>query len=286
MKNTGMFGNVSCETEVGSRFSKEDRYLVHTFYFNDYLGGTLLAVMDGYNGKQVAELCKESIPKLFNPTGFKDIKNALRRLILELNKIAGETGYRGYSSGSCISIACIPKNFKRVYVAVLGDIRVITLDRYENIYISPEHNIRTNEEERNMAIKRGGIYSKDYMYIPQSMAHDRSPKGRQVSRALGDIQMGDIVSHEPLLYSVPLGPKSIVVVASDGMLDPTHQDKRKKTLNSVIQGILLGENAEELLKRTKIIANQNLHDDATIIVWKGPEWKNAHQHNKIALCSS
>jgi len=284
MKNTGMPGNVSYETEVGSRFLKEDYCLTFPFYFGDDLGGILLAVMDGYNGKNVAELCKESIPNIFNPTGFKDIKNAIRRLILELNKMAGETGYRGYSSGSCISIACIPRNFKRVYVAILGDVRVITLDRYENIHISPEHNVRTNEEERNMAIKRGGVYSKNYMYIPQSMAHDRSPKGRQLSRALGDIQMGDIVSHEPLLYSVPLGPKSIVVVASDGMLDPIHQDKRKKTLHSIIQGILHGENAEDLLRRTKVIAEQNLHDDATVIVWQGPGSENVLQCDKIALC--
>lgn len=284
MKNTEMPGNISYETEVGSRLLKEDYHLIYPFYFNDGLGGTLLSVMDGYNGKNVAELCKESIPKLFNPTGFKDIKNALRRLILDLNNLAKETGYRGYSSGSCISIACIPRNLKHAHIAILGDVRVIILDRHENIYVSPEHNVRTNKKERDMAIKRGGIYSKDYMYIPQSMAHDRSPKGRQVSRALGDIQMGDIVNHEPLLYSVPLGPESVVVIASDGMLDPTHQDNRKKTLYSIIQGILHGEGAEKLLKRTQVIANQNLHDDATVIVWKGPKCGNILQCDKTALC--
>ncbi len=284
MKNLKMLGNVSCSTAIGRFSEKEDEHITHPFYFDKCLGGVLLAVMDGYNGKMIAKLCKESIPKLFNPTDFSDIKNALKKTIRGLNMLANKTGHRGYSSGSCISIVCIPRSFKHVHVAVLGNVRVIILDRYENIHVSPEHNVYTDKEERSMAIKRGGIYDRNKIQIPQNIAHDKIPKYRQVSRAIGDIQMGNIINHEPLLYSVPIGPKSVVIIASNGVSYPTHKDNYVKTLESIVKGVILRENSDDLIRRSEIIANQNLHHDTTIIVWRGPKSEDINQYDKIALC--
>jgi len=269
MKITGMSGDISSSTEKGSCLLQEDRFLIHPYSFNNNFGGILLAVMDGYNGPEVAELCRKYIPKLFNPNDFGDVKDSLRRLAPNLNRLAEETSHMGTSSGSCISIACIPRSLKHVFMVSIGDTRIVVRNRYGQFFVSPEHNVRTNKEERNAAKKRGGVYENEYIWIPQSLAHDRKPKGRQISRAIGDVQMGNVISHEPHIYSLPIGPESAVLIASDGLFDPSHGKTFQRNLLSICRGIIFEENAKQLILRSKNEQGGNLRDNTTVVIWRG-----------------
>jgi serine/threonine protein phosphatase PrpC len=111
----------------------------------------------------------------------------------------------------------IPKDESRVDVAVLGDSPVLVSRPDGSIWVSPEHNIRTNEAEADAAIQRGGHISGGYLF-----ASYRPEVGLQMSRALGDAHLDRVLSREPEVFSHVLGKDSWVLVCSDGAVDPGH----------------------------------------------------------------
>jgi serine/threonine protein phosphatase PrpC len=119
-------------------------------------------------------------------------------------------------AGSTASLVFIPKDESRVDVAVLGDSPVLVSRPDGSIWVSPEHNIRTNEAEADAAIKRGGFVHSGYLFA----SYDGD--GLQMSRALGDYELDRVLSREPEVFSHVLGKDSWVLVCSDGAVDPGH----------------------------------------------------------------
>jgi len=253
-------GSITAATEKGQRRYQEDRFLIHRVNHDGEREGTLLAVMDGHNGSGVAEFCNNNIPHLFSLQKGERAATALKRLVARLN-----TETDNMDSGSTLSLVYIPKNADRVHIAILGDSPVVLLGHDGNIRISPEHNVITNKAERAAAEKRGGTYSSGYI-------HNRSLyQGLQLGRALGDSWMGSVLSREPEIYSMKLGSRSIVIIASDGFTTARKRDG----VDTIVRKVVAGADANEMMFWAKNYKRGGISDNATVIIWRGWGWKDA-----------
>lgn len=240
---------ITSETRQGSRRYQED------YYFSTAIENPvrcwLLAVMDGHGGKTVAELVAQEIGRLFRLKNADRSEEALRALISALN----EKTKNFRDVGSTISAACILKTPSKVSIAVLGDSPVIVLDENGKLRVSPEHNIRSNLEERKAAEGRGGICEDGYLYT-----HD-GDHGLQMSRALGDFHLDPVLSHEPDIYTI--NDPQWILVASDGIFDPGHQNTHD-LLNEIKDYAKRYASAKEIIQWAE---NRGLKDNATALVW-------------------
>lgn len=85
--------------------------------------------------------------------------------------------------------------------------------------------------------------------------------GLQMTRALGDSRLS-FVSREPEIIVRSLKKPSWILVASDGLIDPTHQES---SFNAIVNLIDAGAEAKELVTRAiKLQTN----DNATAVVWR------------------
>jgi serine/threonine protein phosphatase PrpC len=161
-------------------------------------------------------------------------------------------------SGSTISVACVLENKKRSMIAILGDSPVIAVTP-KGVVMSPEHNVRTNIIERTATETRGGIYSRGYICLPDG-------NGLQLSRSLGDCEFGDIISKEPEIYPVYLGTKGALVIASDGLFDPSHYNDNKEDVKSIEKLVREGKGAQSLLDWANTKGPRD--DNTTVIVYQ------------------
>jgi serine/threonine protein phosphatase PrpC len=248
-------GTVSAKIAQGPRPYQEDRYLVHSFSLADGLSGYLLAVMDGHGGSETADLCRDLTPGIFHLTGPETLEASLRKVVAGLDEQT-----RQMHSGTTVSLVCVLESHRRAAVAVIGDSPVIAVDRDGQMIISPEHNVRTNLEEREQAQQRGGIYEAGYIRSP------RTGEGLQMARALGDCGLDDILSREPTVYAVDLGPQSVIVLATDGVFDPSHAQSDR--LIEEMMGLTKRPGAFDANTLIDWADRRGLMDNATAVVWK------------------
>jgi len=263
----------------GRRKYQEDRHLTATTP-----EGTLLAVFDGHGGAQVSEAANEALCGIWDevlansgmtvrctnhtddPKTCNVIADTIHipTIIQEVfRKLDEKTNF--LPSGSTASIVFIPFNkegdwnaTKIAYVAILGDSPVIIRDKDGKINISPEHNVRSNVTERNRCMSRGGVVDNGYVFKDFYSSH-----GIQMSRALGDTDLVPVITREPEVYSVELGPKSWAMVATDGVFDPGHESM--DGVDDVAQMIDGGCNAEAIVDRALKIPTG---DNVTVILWR------------------
>jgi serine/threonine protein phosphatase PrpC len=195
---------ISTGTAAGTRYHQEDRLCVAK-----HNGAVLLAVMDGHGGEGAADLVLENIKTSFERAraGSHGILKALQATFSDLHSRTKDE-----RSGSTLSTAYIPRRAKAVYVAVLGDSPVAIKNPGQPTWSSPEHNARTNTEERQEAEKRGAVFANGYLF-DRHMQH-----GLQLSRALGDSSLG-FLNRKAETFKVPIGPGAIVMLATDGVYD-------------------------------------------------------------------
>lgn len=240
---------ITSETRQGPRSYQED-YCFSAVIENP-VRGWLLAVMDGHGGKTVAELAAREIGELFRLKSADQSEKALRDLISALN----ERTKNFPDVGSTISAACILKTASKVSIAVLGDSPVVVLDGSGKLHVSPEHNIRSNLEERKAVQGRGGICEGGYLY---TYGGDH---GLQMSRALGDFHLYPVLSHEPDIYTI--SDPQWILVASDGIFDPGHKNTHH-LLNEIEDYAKRYASAKEIIQWAE---NRGLKDNATALVW-------------------
>lgn len=243
-------------TQMGRRPYQEDRNVV--YWIPDV--GYLLAVFDGHGGTSAAEYCSQRLIPLCHevydnflfpvrPTVSFEIW--LRQIFKVLND---DTELFG--PGCAASIVFIPKDGSEAVVGVLGDAPVLVKKADGALWLSPEHNVRTNREEADAAIARGGFVQSGYLFIGQSGG------GLQMSRALGDRHLGPVLNREPQIFRVPVGAGSFVLVASDGLFDPSHASNVSEQIAAHIEG---GALAEELVQNA---VNEPTYDNVTAILVK------------------
>lgn len=239
----------SSASAQGPRSHQEDRDLIYESKGrNNYI---LLCIADGHaGGPQVAEYAVEQLPKLIQQHRDLPAQDQIAQALYELGRLTKEM-----HAGSTVSAVHIEDNV--AHVAFMGDSPIIILDEKDNMVISDVHNVYSNRRERDEACERGGKYQGYYVYGP-------SGSGLQLTRSLGDSSMGSVIKREPEFYSVKLGPQSIVIICSDGILDLAHSEDEGH-VDHVVRMVQAGAEAEQVLKWA---ASRALNDNATVIVYR------------------
>lgn len=243
---------VSTATDQGPRDKQED--FVVTFPFS---GGYLLAVMDGHGGKEAAKTCHDNIERLFMPA--KDPKEMKRALMSLVSKLSTATQH--IFGGTTLSIAVVMENTGVVILASLGDSPIFVRDAKGKIRVSKDDNIIANPEALKEALARGGAYSKGYIYNRVTWDH-----GLEMSRALGDSSLGNVLRRTPHVSCVRINRDSIIVVATDGVLDPYKHVSTKETGREIIS---LAENGYDAEKILAFYEARGIVDNASVILWRG-----------------
>jgi serine/threonine protein phosphatase PrpC len=230
---------ISTATHKGARPYQEDRFCTVSCEH-----GMLLAVFDGHGGEQVSHLASEELPGIFadeitEPKATPRV--ALKRAIRKLNAIT-----QTMVPGSTVSLAFVPFKGRFVYCAVMGDSPIIVKDSKGAINISPDHNVRTNMDERRAAEERGGVIVGGYLYA----SYDGP--GLQMARALGDSNLRKVLSRKPDIYSVRVNKGSFIVVATDGAFDPGHYGFEKEA-DAVVKLVEDGADAQAIVDRAVAI---------------------------------
>jgi serine/threonine protein phosphatase PrpC len=239
---------VTCATARGPRPYQQDRFSAVQVSNPD---GLLLVVADGHRsgGEFVAQKCIDLLPKLLSAqTG--EMQDRISNAVFELCRMTADL-----DAGSTVSAVHIVDNV--AHVAFLGDSPVIIRRKDGKVVVSDEHNVRTNKKERDEAMERGGTF--DGIYICKGM------KGLQVARALGNADLGQIIRREPEYYAVELGPESVIIVCSDGLLDPAHGDTGPLVDCAVGMVVEEGADAPYLLAWAE---SRRLQDNATVVVYR------------------
>lgn len=244
-------GYTNTATDKGARQYQEDRYVVIRHDIQNEKGW-LLAVMDGHGGPEVAEFCKQNIETLFKSLISRS--EYIRPLLIQLVKIlVKESG--NISAGSTISLVYISETKAWAHVATLGDSPVIVRGEV-GIWTSPEHNIRTNEKDRELVLKNGAVYHDGYMFDPSGRW------GLQLTRALGDFNFDRYLIRDPEIFSVKLNEDSFILVASDGLVDPGHKNKDIANLVKIIED---NGTAQDLVNDA---LRRKTRDNVTAVLWK------------------
>lgn len=227
---------ISSFTAQGNREYQEDRFVIRKT--DD---GTLLAVFDGHGGAETASWCKHLTSKYDAST-----ESSFRRLFSTLAETT-----EGMREGTTASMVFIPNDENSALIGVLGDSPVLV--QSDTLWLSPEHNVRTNLVERAAAEARGGRYADGYMCTGWN--------GLQMSRAFGDSEL-KFLSREPEIFNLLLIKGGYVLVATDGVFDPGHQhlDAEVQKVKTLIE---FGADAEALVNRA---LDAKTGDNATCIL--------------------
>ncbi len=257
-----MSGYANAATNIGHRSYQEDRYLAIKLAISKEESGWLLAVMDGHSGSaEVAEFCEKNLTAYFgnllDPV-FEYTDANLER-ILKNTILALHEATKDMTSGSTISIVYVSETKTKAFVAILGDSPVI-IKGNDGLWVSPEHNIRTNSKDRAVVLQRGAEYSGGYMCDP------RTGSGLQLTRSLGDAEFSRFLIRGPETFSVELDESSFIIIATDGLVDPGHSDQ--KALNNLLEIIERGGTATDLINDA---LKRRTGDNVTAVLWKQPK---------------
>ena len=225
--------SISSATHKGRRPYQEDRFFTLTAE-----QGTLVAVFDGHGGDECSQRCSEDFPVLFADAISAPKITVRKALERSIHNLAVQTDY--FVPGTTLSAVFIPARGNFVTAAVIGDSPIIIKDSDANLQIGPDHNVRTNYDERLAAEARGGFVSDGYL-----CASFNGP-GLQMARALGDAQLRAVLSRTPEIYRVRMDKHGYIIVATDGAFDPGHYDF-KKASESVVSLVEAGAEAQAVV---------------------------------------
>ena len=207
---------ISSATHKGARDYQEDRFVVDV-----NSDGVLAAVYDGHGGDKCSAFLKTATLDAFNAVADNP---ALPVIGMKLKGMFEWLAVRTkeFESGSTGTIAYIPPALDKVYVGVLGDSPAIVKLADGQFWIAPDHNVRSNPREAELARARGCTIYGGYMYAPEKHFGDLA-QGLQMSRAFGDADMNSALLREPEVFELPIGKDSFVLVGTDGLFDPSHR---------------------------------------------------------------
>lgn len=203
---------ITSYTAKNSRSYQEDRFFAKKLTN----GEVLLGIFDGHGGHWTAEYAAVHTPNFYRAMR-RVIKenplNALKHLFATLHKKT-ET----HHSGAAACIVLIQNNV--AHVGILGDSAVVIKSGTGAIWHSPEHNVRSNAYEADEAMARGAKIYNGYMFD----GYQIDGPGLQMSRALGDYELRRVLNREPEIFNIPLNENSWILLCTDGLIDPSHQN--------------------------------------------------------------
>lgn len=240
---------ITSATAKGTRQYQEDSKIIAQF-----VNGTLLGVMDGHGGAAVSALLVALFPELLAEVCKTETEAS--QIFLKVFSRAHEVT-KFYHEGSTASLVFIPKGETVAHIAVLGDSIVIAERKDGSLFVGPDHNARSNQEERSRAVARGGVFQGGYIWS----GYGDNASGLQMTRALGDCALDQVLDRTPEVFTISLG--NFLIVGSDGLIDPTHL--QKNVLTSLVDEIANGRTAEELVQRAIDLPT---NDNVTAVLWR------------------
>lgn len=255
---------ISSASEQGPRPYQEDRIAIKRVD-TTLVRGILLAVADGHGGDKTASYVSQQLSDgLFErilAAGNKNLNEALRLTFQHLNDSTLELSkktFDHYNSGTTLSLAYVRDDQDSLHIGVIGDSPVILARKDGTFHISPEHNARSNEEERKAAEKRGGLFENGYLY-------DRSKgMGLQMTRDIGCHAMGEILLRHPDIYELAIHDGDVLILGSDGVLDPGHESTDEE-VRRITKLVLEGAEAQDLVSDA---LDRETGDNVSVIVYR------------------
>lgn len=224
-------------------------------------GSALLFVADGHGGRDCAELAAAEFPRAFR-TAFQSGNEPVDALAAAAESAAEQT--RNADSGAVYTAVWVAAAHDRMAYAQLGDTAAVWRDAQGRLRRTPDHNVRSNRQEREAAEARGGRYRGGYMLGPDRLY------GIQPARALGDREMGPVASKAPEIAADTLQARSWVVVSTDGILVPVQgdADAEERALASLIGALEHGSALDAALES---VFGSRFIDDVTVLALAGPQ---------------
>ena len=196
-------GHVTAGSVQGLREAQEDRFVASRFGDR----GWLCAVFDGHNGAGTAQAAADRVDEVFarmvDQYGF-----GTGTMSATIGALRDETAHR--TDGSSASVVFIDEEQSRLYAAVLGDSPVILREALDELSIAPLHNTAANPEDAERAVERGALLVGPYLVDADRM------EGVNLTRTIGDADLA-FLGRTPEVVDFDLGPRSFVLVASDGL---------------------------------------------------------------------
>ncbi len=235
----------------GGRASMEDR--VFSVTRGDL---SLLCVFDGHGGEAAADACVQVVQTCDLAQAQANGRRFLHDLV---SAMRNET--RDMECGTTASLVLVSSRRRYAAGAFLGDSPIFVKAPGGSIRMQILHSVSGNDAERTAAEARGGEC------WPSRNGTFLSPRGgrtgRAVTRALGDADMGRVLSREPEFISFPLSHrKGFVLAASDGFI-PDY-DAGFFDINDVAAKIGEGCDAWALMNWRRTFP---MSDNASIALW-------------------
>lgn len=245
--------NLSCSTLQNKRDYQEDRFFVDHLDENNSIFG----VFDGHGGSAAADYASTRAAIIFRDLLLENDFAGPAILGAVIQKLNSEL--LPYESGTTASLVHINTKHKFADVAIIGDSPVIIKNDKDEIWIGPEHNVRSNKLEANEAVLKGGVIIQGYLY--DSYARDYG--GLQMSRTLGDKYFSNVLNRNAEVFRIPLNKNSWVLCGTDGILDPGHINNTTLT-NDIVELITIPSVvAEDIIQ---VAINAGSFDNATAIL--------------------
>ena len=256
----------SCSVK-GNNLRQEDCFLVADIAVPVRGGkGKLLAVMDGHNamddhdGREVSAYLVGILDEIFQRAMETAEGDPRQALLLAFAALDVDT--ENFTAGSTLSVVYIPRGGRTAYVGILGDSPVVIYTPGQDLWISPEHNT-SNPAEVMQVLKRGGeLVNGNFYACIGAYAFDQEP-GLKLSRAFGDKHFSDILDRQPEIFSRPIAPGSLILVATDGIINRVSDTK--KHIEAIIDSLRASvhPSAKQVVKD----ASWDSYDNITAIVW-------------------
>jgi serine/threonine protein phosphatase PrpC len=242
---------ISRATARGLRDYQEDRFVVSSMP-----DGKLIAVMDGHGGAYVSSLIARTLRTLWKKQSAATLHETIQQVFQSINTVTCNM-----DEGSTFSLVFIPlaagdSGERVITIAVLGDSPVIVINDEGEVDVSPMHNARSNPDELLAARARGASFDGNYIF------EHWGSHGLQMTRAMGDRDLGGIISREPEIYDRTVGPDSVVLVGTDGLFDPHHRNMAP-AIADVVEKIKAGMTAKALVD---CAVNLPTNDNVTAII--------------------
>lgn len=223
----------------GNRSYMEDTSVIDN---HSDMKGHFLGVFDGHGGDDVSMYCEGAAADMF-ALFLSDGGIPTKALFSTVERLSSVVDSGMFYGGSTASMVYIPSEGSEAYVAVIGDSPVIVYSPSKGVWFGPDHNVRSNPEEMNAAVARGGHMYGGYICNARG-------SGLQMGRALGDPALRGILSRIPEVFTVDIEEGGWILVGTDGLFDPAHQsDKALK-------------NAVDLINNDPSVTAQTLVDAA------------------------
>ncbi|MFP4644680.1 MAG: protein phosphatase 2C domain-containing protein [Spirochaetales bacterium] len=222
-------------------------------------GVQVLSVIDGHGGSRAAELIVQTLTAFCAAAGeekdrwFRSPEQLVGRAVEEAAVVTQEEW-----SGAVMTLVVVLEyeSWLDLIWAQLGDTLAIWRNIDGEIERTPDHNCRSNPEERDAAVARGGVYRSGYIMSPDGIG------GLQPSRSLGDAYMGPITSKLPDIGRAKTpGP---VLLSTDGVVAGLGNmpEAEREVFDALYERVEAGDSLDLAVPAA---CRQGVMDDVTVL---------------------